>query len=197
MSRFPHLQASFVFLLLGASSCQKRQVSAPVTPAPVSSQPAAQTPGSATSTSGNPPAQTTTPGQEPSTTYQLNKPAVAAKKPARPTAAPTPAAASSAPVTPAVQPSTAPSDPPKLGDILSADEVKQYNASIDQSLSRAQTSLNAVVGRQLSKDQQADVEQIRSFMAQAKATRASDPSGAKSLAQRADVLARDLAARFR
>jgi hypothetical protein len=48
----------------------------------------------------------------------------------------------------------------------------------------------------LTKDQQAEVEQIRSFMRQAHDTRGSDPAGAKSLAARAAVLARDLAATF-
>ena len=47
---------------------------------------------------------------------------------------------------------------------------------------------------QLNKDQQAQVEQIRNFVQQAQSTRASDPAGAKSLAERAEVLARDLAA---
>jgi hypothetical protein len=48
--------------------------------------------------------------------------------------------------------------------------------------------------RQLDKDQQAQVQQIRNFMQQAQSTRNSDPTGAKSLAERAEVLARDLAA---
>ena len=71
------------------------------------------------------------------------------------------------------------------------------NAAIDQSLARAQASLNSLGSRRLNKDQQADVEQIRKFMQQANATRTSDAAGAKSLAQRAEVLARDLAASFR
>jgi hypothetical protein len=66
------------------------------------------------------------------------------------------------------------------------------SASIDQSLSRAQASLNSLARRQLNKDQQAEVEQIRSFMQQAQGMRGSDPTGAKSLAARAEVLARDL-----
>jgi hypothetical protein len=48
----------------------------------------------------------------------------------------------------------------------------------------------------LNKDQRTEVEQIRSFMQQAQTARASDPAGAKSLAERAEVLARDLAATF-
>jgi hypothetical protein len=83
-----------------------------------------------------------------------------------------------------------------LGDILTPDEQRQYNAAIDQSLSHAQASLNSIGGRQLNKDQQAQLEQIRNFMQQAQSTRGSDPAGAKSLSERAEVLARDLAASF-
>jgi len=107
----------------------------------------------------------------------------AAKKPLR-------SASSSTPAPPA--PASTPA--PKLGDVLSSDEHKQLSASIDQSLSRAQASLNRLSGRQLSTDQQSEVDQIQSFMKQAQATRNSDPSGARSLAERAEVLARDLAA---
>lgn len=95
---------------------------------------------------------------------------------------------------PARAPAPAPAPAPKLGDVLTSGEQKQLSASIDQSLSRAQASLNRLSGRQLNKDQQSEVDQIQSFMKQARATRNSDPSGAKSLAERAEVLARDLAA---
>jgi hypothetical protein len=199
MPRFALWQASFVFLLLGVSSCQRRQVTVPVPPAPVTSQPAShQPPAPAASNSGASSTETTTQPEAPGN-YQVNKPAPAAKKPARPAASPAPAAASTGTTTPAAStPTTAPVTPaPKLGDILTPDEQKQYSASIDQSLSRAQSSLNSIAGRQLNKDQQAQVEQIRNFMEQARATRSSDAAGAKSLAERAEVLARDLAAVFR
>jgi hypothetical protein len=92
-------------------------------------------------------------------------------------------------------PPPAPSTPPpNLGDVLTSDEQKQYNSAIDQSLSRAQVSLSSIAGRQLTKDQQAELEQIRNFMQQARDARASDLAGAKSLSERAEVLARDLAA---
>jgi hypothetical protein len=41
------------------------------------------------------------------------------------------------------------------------------------------------------------VEQIRRFMQQAQDSRVSDPAGAKSLAERAKILAGDLAKTFR
>ena len=187
-----------VFLLLAEAGCRMRQVAVPAPPAPpATSQPASapQVPAAAGATeSANPGANVG--GQEPSP-YQINKPATPApanalKKPQR--AAQTPAAVTPAPLQPAT-PAATPA--PKLGDVLTPDEVRQYNAAIDVSLSHAQASLNAIQGRQLTKDQQAEVEQIRNFMQQAEASRNSDPAGAKSLAQRAEVLARDLTATFR
>jgi hypothetical protein len=198
MPRFRLLQASFVIFLFGASSCQRRQVSVPVPAAPAASQPAPTPPTPAANNAGTPSSETTTQPETPGN-YQLNKPAPATKKPVRPAAPPAPAPASSGTTTPpAPTPAPAPATPaPKLGDILTPDEQKQYSASIDQSLSHAQASLNSIAGRQLNKDQQAQVDQIRNFMEQARTSRASDASGAKSLAERAEVLARDLAAMFR
>jgi hypothetical protein len=79
---------------------------------------------------------------------------------------------------------------------VTPDQQRQYNGAIDQSLSRAQASLATVANRALSKDQQGLVEQIRNIMQQAQASRGSDLPGAKSLAQRAEVLAKDLAGSF-
>jgi len=201
MPPFPRLQAGFVLLLVWETACQKRKVAVPLPPPPAASQPAPVTAPAAAAASPAPSSTapkpvTTTHAQEP-TPYQINKPpqpAPAPKKPARSTPAPPP------PPAPAPPPAAAPAPeapPPKLGDILTADETKQYLAAVDESLARAQTSLNSVNGRQLNKDQQAQVEQIRNFMQQAQGSRDSDPAGAKSLAERAEVLARDLAATFR
>ena len=65
---------------------------------------------------------------------------------------------------------------------MSPDLERQYNAAIDQSLSHAQSSLGAIANRQLTKDQQGLVAQIRNIMQQAQAARSSDLPGAKSLA---------------
>jgi hypothetical protein len=200
MPRFPRLQASFVLLLVWESACQRRRhVAVPLAAPPAAIQPApAATAPAVTNTETPSPAATaphTTPAppSQEASPYQINKPppppAPAVKKSTRPTTVP---AAAPIPTPPAPAP-----PPPKLGDILTADEQKQYNAAIDQSLSRAQTSLNLIGGRQLNKVQQAEVEQIRNFMQQALSARASDPAGAKSLAERAEVLARDLAKIFR
>ena len=81
----------------------------------------------------------------------------------------------------------------RLGDILSPEQQRQYNVAIDRSLASAQNSLGSVAKRPLSKDQQAVVGQVQQFIQQAQQTRKSDLGAAKSLAERADVLARDLA----
>jgi hypothetical protein len=187
MPRFSRLQAMVLFLVW-ETACHKRPVAVPVPPPPARNQPAPQTTAPAAASSEVPNPATTTHAQEPSP-YQVNKPppAPAARKPARSAATPAPG--------PAASPAPAESSP-KLGDILSADQQKQYSASIDQSLSHAQASLNSIRERQLNKDQQAQLEQIRNFLQQAQATRGSDLAGAKSLAERAEVLARDLAASF-
>jgi hypothetical protein len=202
MPRFPCLQASLVLLLVWESSCRMRQAAVPLpSPPPSTNQPASQEPTPAAPSSAASVPAATTPAQEPAP-YQVNKPPQpAAKKPARSAAAPATAPATnpaiSAPAPAPAVPSAPPAPAPKLGDVLTPDERKQYSASIDQSLSHAQTSLNSIAGRQLNKDQQAEVEQIRNFMQQAQGSRGSDPGGAKSLAERAEVLARDLAATFR
>lgn len=209
MARLPYYKATLVFSVLwvaiGSASCRRRQVSVPLSrpPAPSARRPTPEPqplpPPPAIGTPAPSPASTAPPvqAQEPPATYQVNKPAPAAsKKPARSSPAPAVAPAAS---TAASSPAPAPAAvaPPRLGDVLTDDQEKQYSASIDQSLSRADASLNALNTRQLNKDQQSEVEQIRSFMQQAKSTRGSDPAGAKSLAERAEVLARDLAASFK
>ena len=195
MPRFPRLQAGFVLFLVWESACHTKQVAVPLPPPPATTQPASPPPqpAAASSQPASSPATTTHPQEQ--SPYQVNKPpqpVPAAKKPTRTATAPAPAPSAPAPAGPPTPAAPA----PKLGDILTPDEQKQYSAAIDQSLSRAQTSLNSIGGRQLKSDQQAEVEQIRNFMQQAQATRGSDPAGAKSLSERAEVLARDLAASF-
>jgi hypothetical protein len=194
MPRFRRLQASFVLFLVWETACQTKRVSVPLPPPPAARLPAEQTPPPpAPSPQPNSPAPTTTTPAQDAPPYQVNKapqPAPAAKKAVRSATAPAATTPSPTPAAPVAAPA------PKLGDVLTANEQQKYTAAIDQSLSKAQTSLNAIGTRQLNKNQQADVEQIRNFIKQAETARSSDPAGAKSLAERAEVLARDLAASF-
>ncbi|HUJ49452.1 MAG TPA: hypothetical protein VLW25_04615 [Bryobacteraceae bacterium] len=81
--------------------------------------------------------------------------------------------------------------------MLSADEQRQYNAAIDQSLQRAEASLKSIGNRPLTDQQQASLDEARNFIRQAQATRASDLPGARRLAERAEVLAGNLASSLR
>jgi hypothetical protein len=90
-------------------------------------------------------------------------------------------------------PAKIPNQPPRLGEMLTPEQERQYNSAMDQSLQRAQANIARVSQRQLSKEQQGVVAQVESFIAQAQSTRKTNLTAAKSLAERADVLARELA----
>ena len=71
------------------------------------------------------------------------------------------------------------------------------NASIDQNLAGAEASLRTFATRNLSKEQAAAVAQVQSFIKQATDARKTDLQAANSLAQRASILAKDLARKLR
>lgn len=90
-------------------------------------------------------------------------------------------------------PSSNPAAPqPRLGQIVSPAEERAFNSAIDQSLTSARSSLNAIAGRTLSREQSGVVLQIKDFMQQAELVRDTDLLAARGLADKADVLARDL-----
>jgi len=95
------------------------------------------------------------------------------------------------PATPATSPPA--NQPLRLGEMLTPDQERQYNTAMDQSLQRAHANIARVSKRQLSKEQQGVVTQVQSFIEQAQSTRKTNLTAAKSLAERADVLARELA----
>ncbi|MDQ2945950.1 MAG: hypothetical protein M3Y27_08420 [Acidobacteriota bacterium] len=96
--------------------------------------------------------------------------------------------------TSAVRPASPPAAvvAPQLGQMLSSTEERQYNAAIDQSLSRAQEDLNLLSNRHLTADQQSSLHEIQELIRQANATRKVDLISARALADKAQVLARDL-----
>ena len=81
---------------------------------------------------------------------------------------------------------------PRLGALLTPEQQRDQNVRIDRSLENAAKSLGAVEKRTLTSAQQAAVAQIHGFMAQAEQLRKTDLTGARSLAERAQLLARDL-----
>jgi hypothetical protein len=82
---------------------------------------------------------------------------------------------------------------PKLGEILSDEQKLQYQKMCDESLNRARGSLALLKGHFLSSDQNQTMTRINGFIDQAEQVRDKDPQTARQLAERADLLSRDLA----
>src|SRR5713226_4032871 len=95
------------------------------------------------------------------------------------------------------KPAPAPTESPRLVPLLTPEQQRDQNVRIDRSLAAAAKSLTAVEKRPLSSAQQAAVAQIRGFMDQAEQLRKTDLTGARSLAERAQLLAHDLLNRLR
>lgn len=95
---------------------------------------------------------------------------------------------------PTEAPNPAPSSPEplRLGPMTTPEQERDLNSQIDQALARAVSNLGAIGNRRLTKDQQSAVAQVQSFVRQARELRKTDLAAARSLAQRADILARDL-----
>ena len=82
---------------------------------------------------------------------------------------------------------------PQLGEILAPQDKRRLNADIDRAMRNAEASLNSVSGKALNAQQQGAAAQAASFLRQAVEIRDQDLSSARSLAQRAEVIAGDLA----
>jgi len=83
---------------------------------------------------------------------------------------------------------------PRLGQIFTADQLRDYNRAFDDSLARVRTILAVAAGRRLTPQQTGIVARIRTFMMQAEQARQQDLVTAVGLARRADLLAQDLSA---
>ena len=82
---------------------------------------------------------------------------------------------------------------PQLGKILTADQRRAYDRAIERSIQSVRQTLAGIVDRSLTPDQINAVRRIRGFLSQAEAARKYDPAIAKNLADRARLLAQDLA----
>ena len=196
--RPPFALVFLVLLVLASSGCHKKHTAVPV-PSQPNAVPAEEAPPPQTQPAQPPPAKAppvTTPAPvqtvpaKDETIYQKNKPAEQPPPPKRATRPAPPAAAPQGPAPTTTPPP--PADSPHLADILTPDQQHEFNGAIDQSLSQAQTSIGSLVNRQLTKEQEATVAQVQNFIQQAQATRKNDLAAAKSLAERAEVLAHDL-----
>lgn len=102
------------------------------------------------------------------------------------------------PVTPPPKPATTAPQPdpqpaPRLGQILSPEQVRESNRTLEESLDRVRKALAILVKKTLSPDQAEILNRIQVFQKQAEDARVErDLVKAVSLARRADVLAKDL-----
>ncbi len=84
-----------------------------------------------------------------------------------------------------------------LAPVLSASEQEALNRAIDAAVQQAENNLAAVAAKPLNPTQRANADRAKSFIAQALQTRATDLSTAKTLAERAHVLAQSLVSELR
>jgi hypothetical protein len=75
---------------------------------------------------------------------------------------------------------------------LTPQQQQEYNQAIDRCVYRAQRNLAVLAGRRLNPEQTLAVQRIQTFIQQALDSRTTDLIRARSLAERADVLAEDL-----
>jgi outer membrane biosynthesis protein TonB len=86
----------------------------------------------------------------------------------------------------------APAPAPSLQPLLTAQQKQELEAAVRTRITSARMSLASIQRRSLSPEQKAAVNQIRVFLDQAEDARKTDLIRANNLAERADVLARDL-----
>lgn len=98
------------------------------------------------------------------------------------------------PVPPAEQAAGAGSQAPvrQLEQLLSPEQAQVYNEAIDRSIQNARQKIAALRGHRLTGEQKTYLDRIRAFIDQATEARKTDLFRAKSLAERASVLAEDL-----
>lgn len=93
---------------------------------------------------------------------------------------------------PAILPSPVPGATPQLGQMLSPQQQQAFNEEIDRNIAEAQRALGNLNGRRLTSEQQTYLERIRAFVQQALEVRRTDLFRARTLAERASLLAADL-----
>jgi hypothetical protein len=86
--------------------------------------------------------------------------------------------------------------PPKLGQMFTPAQAREYNQTLAESFARVDSALARLEGRQLTADQSQTADRIRTFRKQAEQARENDLVTAVSLARRADLLAKDLLGRL-
>ena len=90
-----------------------------------------------------------------------------------------------------------PAPAPQLVPMLTPAQRQELERSVNDRIGRAQNILASIAGRRLRREQQDMAGQIRTFLKQAEEARGTDLLRANNLAERAEVLAQNLARRLR
>jgi hypothetical protein len=85
---------------------------------------------------------------------------------------------------------------PRLGQVFTADQLREYNRALDESLDRVKRVMGTVAGKNLNPELTQMVSRIQTFQKQAEQAREQDLVTAVNLARRADLLAKDLLERL-
>jgi len=85
----------------------------------------------------------------------------------------------------------------QLGVILPPEQTRELQRRLEEALERTRSAVVLIEGKLLTKEQTDTLGRVRSFLAQAEQTREADLAGSVSLAERADLLSRDLLERLR
>jgi hypothetical protein len=118
------------------------------------------------------------------------QPRRASPKPVQQTAPAVPAP--TGPVAPPAPPPP-PVPVPELTPLLSAEQQRAYESAINDLLARAQRNIGLARSRNLNAQQKDQLARAEAFMAEARKARITDPAAAKSLAERAELLSREVA----
>jgi hypothetical protein len=90
-----------------------------------------------------------------------------------------------------------PSEVPQIAPILSDAQMKELNQSIEAALASTEQNLRFVRSRERNARQQTMLDQADDFARQARQFRSSDPVSAKTFADKADQLSRELVSTYR
>jgi hypothetical protein len=186
------LFAMLLLMSLGTTSCWFRKPPRAFVPPPARPKPviAASPPEVPAAPEIEADATATLPPELPSTMPTAPPPPAPPAPPRRPATA----AAPRTTPPPAPTPETPPL--PKLGQIFTAVQLREYNQALDQSLEEVRRVLAVAAGKNLNANQTEIVNRIRTFQKQAEQAREQDLVTAVNLARRADLLARDLLERL-
>jgi hypothetical protein len=99
------------------------------------------------------------------------------------------------PAPPAIPVEPAPAAP-RLSQIFTAEQLREYNRTLEDSLDRVRKVLGTVASKNLNSEQTQVVQRIQTFQKQAEQAREQDLVTAVNLARRADLLAQDLIKRL-